>query len=212
MTKRIISGILILISIIFIILTVGCGNDNDGMGASEKKYYDKVIQDLHSEDYKAAEKDAMFLFDAKSKKGKDMFNLVTAIVEYNKKHYVIAKDRVNHLSEDTLNGEFADKINEINNIDPVLVQQDQERIDKLKAEEEAKAAEVKAWADEVEAENKEKEAHSIHIGDSKDTVIQKWGKPMRVNRLQTANGVSEQLVYGNQYVYIDDGIVTAIQN
>jgi len=35
---------------------------------------------------------------------------------------------------------------------------------------------------------------------------------MRVNRTQTANGVSEQLVYGNQYVYIDDGVVTAIQN
>ena len=47
MTKRIISGILILISIIFITLAVGCGNDNDGMGASEKKYYDKVVQDLH---------------------------------------------------------------------------------------------------------------------------------------------------------------------
>lgn len=216
MTKKIISGILILISIIFITLAVGCGNDNDGMGASEKKYYDKVVQDLHSEDYKAAKYDVISLVDAKSQKGKDMYYIATAIIDYNEKHYVSAKNSVNRLSEDALNGEFADKIREINNVDPVLVQQDQERIDKLKAAKEAKDAEVnrklKALADEVEAENKEKEAHSIHIGDSKNTVIQKWGNPMRVNRTQTANGVSEQLVYGNQYVYIDDGIVTAIQN
>lgn len=39
-----------------------------------------------------------------------------------------------------------------------------------------------------------------------------WGQPKNVNKTTTANGVHEQWVYsGNRYIYIDDGIVTAIQ-
>lgn len=39
-----------------------------------------------------------------------------------------------------------------------------------------------------------------------------WGKPTRINRTITARGQSEQWVYGgNQYLYIDNGVVTAIQ-
>lgn len=39
-----------------------------------------------------------------------------------------------------------------------------------------------------------------------------WGKPLHVNRTETAGGVSDQYVYsGGRYVYIRNGVVTAIQ-
>ena len=39
-----------------------------------------------------------------------------------------------------------------------------------------------------------------------------WGKPEDINKTTTAYGVSEQWVYdNNRYVYLDDGIVTSIQ-
>lgn len=40
-----------------------------------------------------------------------------------------------------------------------------------------------------------------------------WGSPEDINRTTTARGVSEQWVYsGYKYVYLEDGIVTAIQD
>ena len=40
-----------------------------------------------------------------------------------------------------------------------------------------------------------------------------WGSPLEINKTETAYGVSEQWVYsGNSYIYLDDGIVTAIQD
>lgn len=46
-----------------------------------------------------------------------------------------------------------------------------------------------------------------------EVIITKWGRPNKVNKTTTANGVSEQWVYGsNRYVYLDNGIVTAIQD
>lgn len=39
-----------------------------------------------------------------------------------------------------------------------------------------------------------------------------WGSPKKINKTTTAFGVSEQWVYdNNRYVYLDDGIVTGIQ-
>lgn len=39
-----------------------------------------------------------------------------------------------------------------------------------------------------------------------------WGNPKDKNKTTTANGVSEQWVYGSgRYVYLDNGVVTAIQ-
>ncbi len=51
------------------------------------------------------------------------------------------------------------------------------------------------------------------IGMTADEVLAStWGEPEKINRTTTAYGVSEQWVYsGNRYVYLDDGIVTAIQ-
>lgn len=40
-----------------------------------------------------------------------------------------------------------------------------------------------------------------------------WGSPEKINKTTMAYGVHEQWVYsGNRYIYVDDGIVTAIQN
>lgn len=42
-----------------------------------------------------------------------------------------------------------------------------------------------------------------------------WGEPSDINRTTTSFGVSEQWVYSNysgyRYIYLDDGIVTSIQ-
>lgn len=40
-----------------------------------------------------------------------------------------------------------------------------------------------------------------------------WGSPKEINRTTTAYGIHEQWVYSNyRYIYLDDGIVTAIQD
>jgi hypothetical protein len=39
-----------------------------------------------------------------------------------------------------------------------------------------------------------------------------WGGPEDINRTVTSFGVSEQWVYGDSYVYLDEGVVTAWQN
>lgn len=43
--------------------------------------------------------------------------------------------------------------------------------------------------------------------------LSSWGKPDDINKTTTENGVHEQWVYSNnRYIYLDDGIVTAIQD
>ncbi|NLY75727.1 MAG: hypothetical protein GX075_10525 [Firmicutes bacterium] len=55
--------------------------------------------------------------------------------------------------------------------------------------------------------------YKIYIGMNKEMVLMSWGKPERVYRTTTANRVSEQWVYGSSnYVYFDNGVVSAIQN
>lgn len=47
---------------------------------------------------------------------------------------------------------------------------------------------------------------------AQELVDSKWGKPSDVNRTTTANGTFEQWIYGgNRYVYLENGIVTGIQ-
>jgi hypothetical protein len=52
------------------------------------------------------------------------------------------------------------------------------------------------------------------IGMSADEVRNStWGKPKKINRSTYASGTSEQWVYDNyRYIYLDNGIVTAIQD
>lgn len=51
------------------------------------------------------------------------------------------------------------------------------------------------------------------IGSSKDAVRNStWGEPKDINTTTTINGTSEQWVYGGgRYIYIDNGVVTVIQ-
>jgi len=65
-------------------------------------------------------------------------------------------------------------------------------------------AEVKALA----------KTQGVRIGMTQQEVLDSsWGKPNKVNRTITANGTREQWVYDNGgYLYIDNGILTAIQN
>lgn len=55
---------------------------------------------------------------------------------------------------------------------------------------------------------------TVKIGMTVDEVLTEgWGKPTKINKTTTQYGVSEQWVYPNyNYLYFDDGILTAIQN
>lgn len=57
---------------------------------------------------------------------------------------------------------------------------------------------------------------SICIGMSEEQVYRSWGEPKRVNRTVskgiTSDHVRKQLVYGHQYVYVEDGVVTTFQD
>lgn len=60
------------------------------------------------------------------------------------------------------------------------------------------------------------EAGKVRLGMSEKQVLLSLGRPNRINRTHTAAGVSEQWVYGRyseyQYIYLTDGILTAVQN
>lgn len=60
------------------------------------------------------------------------------------------------------------------------------------------------------------EAGKVRLGMSEKQVLLSLGRPHRINRTHTVRGVSEQWVYGRyadyQYVYLTDGILTAVQN
>lgn len=71
-------------------------------------------------------------------------------------------------------------------------------------------------ARQAEKEREEKEYLSKDepsIGMTADEVIEsRWGKPKKINKTINKYGVSEQWVYdGYKYIYLDDGIVTTIQ-
>ena len=54
----------------------------------------------------------------------------------------------------------------------------------------------------------------VSIGMSQDEALaSNWGKPVRINRTITAHGTNEQWVYGGgNYLYFENGKLTAIQN
>jgi len=92
------------------------------------------------------------------------------------------------------------------------------------------AEQIKIWSDKVALEKRQAELESkrveerakaahnakggVTIGMTKDRVLKSnWGKPINVNRTTTSRGVREQWVYGGQnYLYFENGILTAIQN
>jgi hypothetical protein len=58
------------------------------------------------------------------------------------------------------------------------------------------------------------QAHQVVVGMGAAQVVAAWGQPREKNRTTTANHVREQWVYGDaqRFVYLDDGLVTAIQD
>ena len=57
----------------------------------------------------------------------------------------------------------------------------------------------------------------VAIGMRSTDVVASWGDPSKINRTITAGGTREQWVYSrgnykNQYVYVENGVVTAVQS
>ena len=52
---------------------------------------------------------------------------------------------------------------------------------------------------------------SISIGMSKEQVILSIGKPEKINTTSFANSTNEQWVYGDDYIYFENGILTSVQ-
>lgn len=50
------------------------------------------------------------------------------------------------------------------------------------------------------------------IGMPEQALYLSMGRPLKTNYTQTANGRREQLIYKHNYVYLDNGVVSAIQN
>ncbi len=86
-------------------------------------------------------------------------------------------------------------------------------------------AQTKLYASVVEAARKKDEKErkelaakrkkeGVKIGMTREEVLgSNWGKPTRVNKTTTANGTREQWVYeSGNYLYFNDGVLTAIQN
>lgn len=52
----------------------------------------------------------------------------------------------------------------------------------------------------------------ISIGMPEMLVVLSWGSPRNINETINGSGIHKQLVYNAGYIYIDNGIVTSIQN
>lgn len=53
----------------------------------------------------------------------------------------------------------------------------------------------------------------VRIGMTKARVLKSnWGKPDHINRTVTRHGEREQWVYGDQYLYFENGVLTTIQD
>lgn len=82
--------------------------------------------------------------------------------------------------------------------------------------EQAKLQEEKAKFEKELQESRNKFAEKYYnpeIGMTAEKVEKsRWGKPEKINKTTTEYGVHEQWVYlGDRYLYLEDGIVTAIQ-
>jgi hypothetical protein len=56
------------------------------------------------------------------------------------------------------------------------------------------------------------EHDKVFVGMTTDQAKMSWGQPKEINRTTTARGAEEQWVFGDSYLYVSDGKVTAIQN
>ena len=58
-----------------------------------------------------------------------------------------------------------------------------------------------------------RKSQGVSIGMTTQQVLESsWGEPEGINKTTTKYGTSEQWVYGDNYLYFEDGILTSIQN
>lgn len=98
------------------------------------------------------------------------------------------------ITENGLKGEFSDKLKEI-----------QTNVDQKISEQEEKQK-------KLEADRAAERASKLYIGDPEVKIRDIYGEPDRVHRTVTAGHEFVQYVYGDFYVYTEDGVVTSFQN
>ncbi|WP_088226118.1 hypothetical protein [Desulfosporosinus sp. FKB] len=163
----------------------------------------------------------------------EAYDAFKEVIPQDSKRFSSAKDKIAECSKLYINGKFADAkaassnqdydtaINEINLVlkfdssnetAKALLQQYQADLD---AEAKAQAAaDAKAQA-ETDAKAKAlAKTRGVKIGMTAQEILDSaWGKPNKINRTVTTFGTHEQWVYDNGgYLYLDNGILTAVQN
>jgi hypothetical protein len=88
-----------------------------------------------------------------------------------------------------------------------------ERLSNIRSERETKETLAAIAAREAESARQAK-LPGVRLGMSKKTVITKtnWGEPERINRTITSAGVREQWVYGQAFLYFENGRLVGIQD
>jgi hypothetical protein len=97
---------------------------------------------------------------------------------------------------------------------PEIVREEAKKTERKRKEAEAKQAAKARLEEYVQAHPEYREAilaKKVGLGMSTDDVIASWGKPDHVNTTVTAYGKHEQWVYGNTYLYFNDGRLTSYQ-
>ncbi len=138
---------------------------------------------------------------------------------YKNKDYVSAQKILGEMNKNYPHTELTEKANAtFRKLDELAKKEELEKPEKeAKAKQEAEAQ--KQWImkqEEVRKQYqedlaKEQENH-IYIGDSKEKVLRIFGKPERINRMVNSNMVHEQWVYGSNYIYLENGVVTSWQD
>ncbi|MCR4940383.1 MAG: DUF2845 domain-containing protein, partial [Treponemataceae bacterium] len=54
-------------------------------------------------------------------------------------------------------------------------------------------------------------AEKVSVGMTKEMCRLSWGEPKRVNKTITESVIREQWVYGSNYLYFENGILSSIQ-
>jgi hypothetical protein len=97
---------------------------------------------------------------------------------------------------------------------PAALQLQQQAKAAAEAANEASAARIRQTVAREQRElAAKKKKEGVRVGMTpEDVIASSWGKPERVNRTTNAYGVREQWVYGNNYLYFKDGVLTTIQH
>jgi len=192
----------ILVSTITFIMVLGisgCGNGNKTESSLQQSHKD-LYNSINSENWMSANR----YLDEDKLRDDPSFSVITSYIDLRTEfdagivngedNYTSLKPKVDSIKNELNNyvGEFKEQISDfVNGFD-----HNYESFNHTKSS------------------SKEKENDSLpFIGMTEEKLLQTlWGKPKEINKTETKDGVSEQWVYeSNRYVYLDDGIVTAIQ-